>query len=203
MSTCVLALVDNGILDYNIIVVHLLTSMCVSQLYMAMAWYFVGASEKLRLPDPMRQLYMAYQTKETQFALLGCVVLCVLIPMHQVLSPYNFTYNSVFLAISPIVFAVLGILSIMVVQNMTLDEDTLGHHSTKLRPDATSITGGKIYTSLLLLLYGLAIAVVFFTEHVRTYRAFLDNSVENSILYDLSPGRSFLMGQGLTVRSDM
>lgn len=203
MSTCVLALIDNGILDYNIIVVHLLTSMCVSQLYMAMAWFFVGESEKMRLPEPMRQLYMAYRTKESQFALLGCIVLCVLIPMHQVLSPYNFTYNSIFMAISPVVFALLGILSILVIQNMTLDEDTLGHHSAKAKPDATSITGGKIYTSILLLLYGLAISTVFFAEHVRTYRAFLDNSIERSVLYDLSPGGAFLMGQGLTARSEM
>ena len=203
MSTCVLALIDNGILDYNILVVHLLTSMCVSQLYMAMAWFYVGASEKRRLPEPMRHLFLAYTTKETQFALLGCIVLCLLVPIHQVLSPYNFTYNSIFLTISPIVFATLGMLSILVIQEMTLDEDTLGHHETKQKPDATAITGGKIYTSILLLLYGLVITTIFFTDHVKTYRAFLDNVVEKSILYDLSPSRSFLMGQGLTPLSEL
>jgi hypothetical protein len=198
MSTSVLALIENGILDYNIVVVHLLTAMCVSQLYMAMVWHYVGASEKMRLPEPMRMLFIAYQTKETAYALLGCIVLTQLIPLHQVLSPYNFTYNSVFLAIAPIVFATLGALSILVIQNMPLDEDTLDHHAAKLKPDATAITGGKIYTSILLLLYGLVMGMIFLSDHLATFRAFLDKMPADSIQYDLSLTRRFLLGQGLT-----
>lgn len=202
-STCVLALIENGILDYSVIVVHLLTAMAASQMYMAMAWFFVGASEKHRLQMPKKLMYMAYQTKETQLALYGSIVLLVLMPLHQVLAPYNFTFNSMFLAISPMVFATLGVLSILVIQNLTLDDDTLDQHPAKLTPPPTAITGGKIYTSLLLLLYGLAISMVFLSEHLSTFRAYLDVMPDISVQYDLNPSRKFLIGQGLTPITSM
>lgn len=211
MSTTVLALVENGILDYNLIVIHMLLSMAGSQMFMSMAWYFVGFSEKLRLTDQsMRELCQVYLTKETQLALLGSIVMQVVIPLHQVLAPYNYTYNSVLLAISPILFSILALLSTIIIQSLHLDdeygqdmilkEDQKGWNPGY--PFATVITGGKLYASLLLLLFGAVISMIFMVEHIQTYRAFLDTMPENSIQFDdISSSRKYLMGQGLSLLS--
>ena len=212
MSCTVLALIENGVLDYNIIVISMLMSMCAGQAFMSMAWYFVGISEKMRLKGPEYLTYEVYLTKETQLALLGSILLQLIIPLHQTIAPYNFTFKSVFLWLSPLIFAVLSVLSITVIQGMPLDDcygkDELKHRRRKdpnadeSFVDPTSITAAKLYSSLLLLLFGTVITMIFLSGHIMTFRAYLDTMPETSIQYDVSSfGRKFLMGQGLNLLS--
>lgn len=212
MSTTVLSLVENGILDYNLIVIHLLISMAVGQMFMSMVWYFVGLSEKLRLSGRYFDLYKVYVTKETQIALLGSILLVVVMPLHQIMAPYNFTAKSMFLALAPLVFAVLSVISIIYIQSMPLDDaygededrkrrgEWKAHKGDAIMGSSTEINGAKIYSSLLLLLYGAVITMIYLSEHVQTFRAYLDAMPEDSIQYDtINPSRSFLMGRGLTL----
>ena len=56
-----------------------------------------------------------------------------------------------------------------------------------------------MFVSLLLLLYGTAMLMVYFSEHMATYRAYLDTMPEASIQYDpLTASRKFLIGPGLS-----
>ena len=208
MSTCVLALVSNGILDYKVIVVHMLASMCAAQMFMSMAWWYVGYSEKMNLKGKYRLLYKVYITKETQLALLGSILVQGAIPLYQVLAPYNFTYISMSLSLAPIIFSFLSVASICIFQGMHLD-DAYGEgvkqpeqRGYKL-PDATAITGSKLYTSMLLLIYGAFMAMLFLWEHIETFRAYIDTMPEESIQYDPTMTRKYLMGQGLNLPATM
>lgn len=211
MSTVVLALVENGILDYHLIVVHMLLAMAAAQIFMSMVWYFVGLSEKLRLSGRSFDLYKVYVTKETQIALLGSILLQVVLPLHQALAPYNYTSKSVFLALAPFIFSVLSVISIIYIQSMPLD-DAYGEDEDRKRRgewkahkgdavgSSTEINGAKIYSSLLLLLYGAIITLIYLSEHVQTFRAYLDAMPEESIQFSSNnPARQFLMGRGLTL----
>lgn len=212
MSCTVLALIENGVREYNVIVIHMLMSMCAGQAFMSMAWYFVGLSEKLRIKGSASVLYQVYLTKETQLALLGSILVQLLIPLHQTVAPYSYTYNSTFLLLSPLIFAALSVLSITVIQGMPLDDcygkDELRKQRANPRAneepfsDPTAITAAKLYSSLLLLLFGTVITMIFLSEHIATFRAYLDTMPETSIQYDITGfGRKFLMGQGLNLLS--
>ena len=201
-SLAMLALVENGILDYHIIVVHMLLSMCASQQFMSVVWYYVGIKEKLGLPEgsPERILHVTYEGKEVQWGLAGALALQLVIPLQQALSPYDYTLNSLFLAFAPFTFAVLALLCTFVVQDMTLDDDysDTPSASQKSRP-ATALTGGKLLVSLLLLVFATAVLIVYFNEHLSTYRAYLDVMPESSIQYDpVMDSRKFLIGPGLS-----
>lgn len=208
MSSTVLGLIENGILDYNVIVVHMLVAMAAGQMFMSMVWYNVGYSEKLHMNS---KLDVVYTTKETNLALLGSIVMQMIIPLLQVLAPYNYTFKSVFLAVSPLIFAGLSVVSTLCIQSMPLD-DAYGDDAERKRQkaskasrhagdtmDATEINGGKLYSSLLLLLYGAVITLILLSDHISTFRAYMDTMPENSIQFDtINPTRKFLMGQGLT-----
>ena len=197
--TTLLALVENGILDYNVIVIHLLFSMCAAQMFMSSVWFFVGLRGKENLTGAQRILHVVYQGKEVQLALLGSFLLQLWIPLHQGLSPYNYTYNSLFLLFAPSIFAVLALLSTVFVQDMTLDDNYDQTPAKDKAVDPTAITAGKMFVSLLLLVYGTVILLVYFTEHMATYRAYLDTMPEASIQYDpLTASRKFLIGPGLS-----
>ena len=210
MSSAVLALVENGILDYNLIVVHTLMSMAACQMFMSMTWYFVGISEKMRLTDPsMLSLHQVYLTKETQLALLGSILLQIIIPLQQVMAPYDYTYKSLFLAMSPVIFAVLSVLSVVAMYDMSLDDEYGTDRDLKgerkgwehNQQFATTITGTKLYTSMLLLLYGTVFTMILVWDHIQTYRAYLGAMPEDSIQFDLRDSRKYLIGQGLNVLS--
>jgi hypothetical protein len=208
MSSCVLGLVENGILDYHVFTSQLIIAMCVSQLYMAVAWFYVGQEEKLRgihRKEAWAQLYQVYITKETQLALYGSVALILLIPLLQVLAPYNYTLKSLTLAASPALFSALSMFTILWVQNMHLDDEYGEDKKNKaerkgwhmLTPHATYITGAKLYSSMGLLAYGTLITLLMLWDHFQTYRAYLDVMPENSIQYDPSISRRYLIGQGM------
>lgn len=211
MSTCVLGLVENGILNYNVIVIHMLTSMCASQMFMSMVWWYVGYAEKLNLKGKNFKLFMVYTTKETQLALFGSIVMQIAIPLHQVLAPYNFTYSSMFLSIAPILFTALGVFSVCIIQGMHLDDAyenvavlaTKGATKTNPLPDPTAINGSKLYTSMLLLVYGAIITSIFMWDHIETYRAYIDVVPTRSIQFDPTMSRKFIMGQGLNIQNSM
>lgn len=213
MSVTALALVENGILEYNVIVIHMLLAAAASQLFMSHAWFYAGFHEKSRLyitnPEAAQHLIQAYTTKETQTGLFAALILLLLIPLHLVLAPYNFTLDSLFLMASPAIFAVLALLSILVVEHLHLDDEYGNDMRAKekemgwspFNPFATVITGAKLYASLMLLSFGLVINLTWLNEHVATARAHMDMMPEASIQLDTSLSRRYLIGQGLNLLS--
>lgn len=177
-------------------------------MFMSMVWYNVGYSEKIRMNS---RLYIVYTTKEANIALLGSILMQFFIPLHLLLAPYNFTFKSVFLALAPLIFAVMSVVCTTYIQSMPLG-DSYGEDAERKRNrataanlhkgdvmDATEINGAKLFCSLLLLFYGAVITLIYLSDHITTYRAYLDAMPESSIQYDTAtPTRMFLMGQGLT-----
>lgn len=213
MSVTALALVENGILEYNVIVAHLLIAAGVSQLFMSHAWFYAGFNEKRRLvvknPEAAHNLVPVYMTKETSLGLEIALVLMLLLPLHLLLAPYNFTYKSLFMAMSPLLFAGLSLFSILVVEQLSLDDEYGKDYLAKAAemgwshnvPFATVITGAKLYASLLLLVFGAAVTLVWLSEHIATTRAFMDSMPEASIQLDTALSRRYLIGQGLNLLS--
>ncbi len=199
-STAMLGLLENGILDYKVIVVQMLFAMCASQAYMATAWYTVGLKEKLRLTGAKRFLYMVYQTKEVSFGLLGAILVQLWIPLQQILAPYDYTVNSWFILLSPLLFAVGAVVSTIFVQELHLsdeeDSEKSKYRITNGLPDPNAITAGKLYASLLLLLFGAIITMVQLQGHVATFRAYMHSMpAPGTVGPDAS--RKFLLGSGL------
>jgi hypothetical protein len=211
MSLVTLGLVENGVLDYNIFLVHLLVGAAASQLFMSNAWFHAGITEKMRLANNPRGRGLAYVyiTKETQFGLFMGMLLQLALPLYLVMAPYAFTYKSLFLALSPAIFSVLALFSLNFVEELKLDDEyglamrakekEMGW--TQDTPFATVITGGKVYASMLLLLFGAIITLAYMSEHMATARAFMDEVPEASIQLDSALNRRFLIGQGLNMLS--
>lgn len=191
--TCVtlLSLAENGILDFNTTLSEVLVSLAVGQLFMGITWYTVGNTEKLTSGEEhIRELHVLYQTKEVQYALFMSITLVLILPTATILAPYAYTFASPFLSLSPLVFAILGVFSTLVIQNMPLD-DLYGMEMKK----PTTITSAKLYASFLLLLFGLVTTLHLLTEHSSTYRYYFDFIPDKAIQSDL--GRSYLFGLGL------
>ncbi len=211
MSLVALALVQNNILDYNLFVVHMLVAAAASQLFMSNAWFRMGMDEKMRLlENPSgRSLKKVYVTKETQFGLFMGMFLQLALPLYLIMAPYAFTYDSLFLALSPAIFSVLALFSLSIVEGMQLDDEygtameqkELEMHWEPHMPFSTTITGAKLYASMLLLFFGTLVTLVYMGEHMQTARAFMDNMPENSIQLDSALNRRFLIGQGLNLLS--
>jgi len=211
MSLVALGLVQNNILDYNLFVVHMLVATAASQLFMSNAWFRMGISEKMRLQDNPsgRELAQVYVTKETQFGLFMGMLLQLVLPLYLVMAPYQFSYDSLFLALSPAIFSVLALFSLTTVEGMHLDDEYGKAMREKEKemgwlphmPFATAITGAKLYASILLLFFGTVVTMVYMVEHISTARAFTDNFPENSIQLDTALNRRFLIGQGLNLIS--
>ncbi len=212
MSLAVLALVENGILDYHVYIVSLLAAAAASQLYMANAWYHVGYKEKLRLSDQKLGylLFEVYTTKETQLGLVTGILLQAGLPLIIFMTPGSVeVQKSLFLATAPLLFSLLSLFSLVVVENLPLDDEYgevmrgkeermgWGHNS----PAATVITGAKLLASMILLLFGLTVILVWLDDHISTARAFMDHMPEASIKYDMSLSRRYLIGQGLNLLS--
>lgn len=178
-ASSVLALTENGVLDYNVVVVQLLFAVCASQLFMAIVWYWVGHKEKLRLSGTKHILHRVYLTKEVQQALLGTLVVFLWIPLQHTLAPYDYTLNSLLLLSSPLIFVTLAVFSTLFVEEMHLGDEH-GEDSERRRyrvskdglPDPNAITGGKLAASALLLLYGTFMLLLYFGEHLSTFRAY-------------------------------
>lgn len=211
MSLCALALVQNSVLEHNLFVVHLLTAAAASQIFMSNAWFNAGAKEKMRLINTGTNpnLIDVYTTKETQFGLLVGTVLQLILPLYLIMAPYNSTCQSTFHALAPLLFSVLALFSLNLVESTNLDDEYGEAMRAKekamgwlpFRPFATVITGAKIYASTLLLLFGATVTLVYMGEHIATARAYMDEMPEDSIQYDTSLGKRFLIGQGLKLLS--
>lgn len=213
MSLASLALVENGVLDYTVYVASLLASAAASQLYMSNAWYYVGYHEKLRITNKRLgyDLLQVYETKETQFGLFMGVILQVALPVYIFMTPStDQSTKSIFLATSPFLFSIISLFSLLIVENMRLDDEygqemeakaeKMGWHMVSF---STVITGGKLFASMLLLAFGLTVILVWLDDHISTARAFMDHMPENSILRDTSTelSRRYLIGQGLNMLS--
>jgi hypothetical protein len=201
-ATAMLALVENGVLDYSVIVIQMLFAMATSQAFMAVAWFYVGVKEKTRLTGPKRFLYLVYQTKEVSFGLLGAMLLLLWTPLQQILGPYDYTVNSWFLLLSPLLFAVGALVITLQVQEMHLSEE--GQEDSEKRryrvvngvADPTAITGGKLYSSLLVLLFGALMAMIQLQGHVATFRAYEHTMPPPGTIGPID-SQKFLMGSGL------
>lgn len=212
MSLASLALVENGVLDYTVYVASLLAAAAASQLYMSNVWYHAGFKEKARLMKNVHAygLLQVYETKETQFGLFMGLILQVALPVYIFMTPTtDESRKSIFLATSPFLFSILSLFSLQVVENMSLDDeygDVMRAKEQQMGwkpyyPFATAITGGKRFASMLLLLFGFVVILVWFDDHMSTARAFMDHMPEDSILHDSSSelARRYLIGQGLNM----
>jgi hypothetical protein len=188
-----LALVENDVLNYSIVIVELLKAQAASQLYMSVTWYWVGLHEKMRLGSVMEKMY---RTKEVQWALYMSLVVVTLFPGTLYYAPYNFSNEFQFMAASPVLFTFLSLASTLYLQDLRLD-DQYDDKSPSAEPvSASHITSSKLYVSMLVLGFGTLVVFNLMGEHWRTYRAYLDAVPDKAMQYDLSV--PYLMGQGLT-----
>jgi hypothetical protein len=138
--------------------------------------------------------------------LLGAILLQLWIPLQQILGPYDYTVNSWFLLLSPLLFATGALVITLQVQEMHLSEE--GQEDSEKRryrvvngvADPTAITGGKLYASLLLLLFGAIMAMIQLQGHVATFRAYEHSMPPPGTLAPIE-SRKFLLGSGLQLVS--
>lgn len=194
-SLTVLALVENDVLNYAVIIVELLKAQAASQLFMSVTWYWVGLHEKLRAKNVMAKMY---RTKEVQWALYTSLIVVFIFSGSLYFAPYDFSNHYQFIGASPIIFVFISLASTLYLQDLRLDDqydDKTVSADADLIP-ASHITSSKLYVSMLLLLFGSLVVLNLLGEHWRTYRAFMDSVPDKAMQYDLSI--PYLMGQGLT-----
>lgn len=105
-TVTLLALLSNGVQNYRFIMIELLKAAGVGQVYMGIIWYFMGLWEKV---EKRKDTVALYRTKGAYLSVVLAMAVLALTPGLTWLSPYDFSFDSPFLAIAPLVFVVLAV----------------------------------------------------------------------------------------------
>lgn len=207
-SLSVLALTENAVLNWTIVLLTILQSHCVSFVYMQVVWYWVGYHEKKEHGEAYPTHYVGaaaelYQTKEMQYALLLALIVLGVIPALQMVAPYDYESADLTVRAAPLVFICLAVWGTLYLQSMQLSDrygkdkkqepqtDSV-HHLIVYR--ATRITAGKLAVSLLLLIFVTLYEFNMIGLYFRTLRAYNDKLPERA--WQLDVANQFTIGTG-------
>ena len=200
----VLALTENGVTNYAIIISELMKAQAISMLFMSISWFYMSQKVKTEYgpngKDESRGvLWKANEavlvSKEIQFAVLVSGLLIPIMGLLTIFAPYVYSNYSLSFLCAPLVFSTISLTSTLWIQDMKLD-DEYGIDAKKTSDrDFYEFTGGQLYASLLVLSFGLYTTMYLMHEHILTCRSFYDFWPSNSIQYDTS--FPFLISNGL------
>jgi hypothetical protein len=179
-----LSLIENGVLNYQNIIVEFLKAQATSYLYLATVWIYsynqectVSSSEG----DVTKELLL---TRPVNEAHLMTVLLAAFIHINSQFAPYSTNGFSLFLWVSPCLFVLLAFGSLTWISSLKLSSyygKSDGNDKTKPQ----DVTENDEAISFLLIVLVAAVALMFLSEHASVYRAFFDKLPEsNSLSFD-------------------
>jgi hypothetical protein len=224
-SATLLALVENGVLNQRLIIVELLKAVGAAQLYMGVAWYYIGRSEKERDAaegyspdmlnpdhrpgaDTVRRGFTAkprlqtYETQEAGYAVVMSKLVIVLVPIFALLAPYDYQLNSSLLFFTPLFLALLTVSSVIDIQSLFLD-DIEGldkpmwdtYHTAFAHKAWKALSGTTLAFSALTLFFAAAVLMQMYWTFLYVFQALTGGWTLPSLQYD--PAQSTLFGIGL------
>ena len=136
-----------------------------------------------------------YTSKATNF---GLIISLSIIPIVSAIintAPIDLTFNSPFTLISPLLLAMLAVVSITWLQHLNLQDD-----QRDLAKGWNQVTNAKLYVSMLLIGYATLLSLSLFMEHTITYRAHQSRDKWDTdwILYNASVAGMGRLGTGIT-----
>jgi len=172
-----LSLIENGVLNYQNIIVEFLKVQATSYLYLATVWIY-AYNQECRVSkygtDVTKELLL---TRPVNEAHLLTVLLAAAVHLNSQFAPYSTNGFSLFLWCAPSIFVLLAFGSLTWIASLRLGS------SNEENPQ--DVTENDEAISFLLILLVSAVALMFLAEHASVYRAFFDKIPEtNSINFD-------------------
>jgi hypothetical protein len=172
-----LSLIENGVLNYQNIIVEFLKAQATSYLYLATVWIY-AYNQDCRVSqidtDATKQLLL---TRPVNEAHLLTVLLAAAVHLNSQFAPYSTNGFSLFLWCAPSVFVLLAFGSLTWIASLRLNSSNNEH--------SQDVTENDEAISFLLILLVSAVALMFLAEHASVYRAFFDKIPEyGSINFD-------------------
>ena len=153
-----------------------------------------GAAYPLPNNAPEGFITEQYTSKATNFGLIIALLIIPIVSTIIVTAPVDYSFNSPFTIISPLLLSLLAILSITWLQHLNLQDD-----QTRPAKGWNQMTNAKLYVSMLLIGYATVMSLSLFTEHVITYRANqnYDTWETDWILYNENVAAMGRLGSGI------
>jgi hypothetical protein len=170
----ILALTENGVRNERCVMTELIKSQAVGMAYMVIAYYY----------NVMHREW--YPTLNAGVIFLTLTVVGLL--GTQLLAPYHYTNDSVFMLYAPTIFAAISFLSVGLFQRVNVTDEV--SHSGDDGKGARQ-RSSKLFCGNLLLAFGFAITLYVLSDHILVYRSDRDFWPTASIQFN--PGLSFLM----------
>jgi hypothetical protein len=164
-----LAMIENGVTSYSIIIVGLILAGAAGQCYMSIAWYWVSWQEKATNKEGQQQLKVMYKTKATIHALMISVLIVPLIGALVYCAPWDLTYNAPYTLFGPSLLAFIAIFGTMWLENEEIDTKEKTEKYAKNRYYGY-ITEAKLYLSLLMIAYASSLSASVLLEYLETTR---------------------------------
>lgn len=212
-SSFLLAMIENGVTAYNNIILGLFFSAAAGQLYMSLAWYWIGKIEKAH-----RNEYIEiYRSKGTTYAIMLSILMTPLIVSIIYTAPYAFTNAAPTIMLSPIIFAFYSVLSVVWLEHQNLDnkgQEVEAHgprnadnkkiylegNESKSR-DWMHIPNAKLYSSAFVTLFGLFLSMSMLMEHLEVWRSSntytSGGDVWQPATSNMDPGLTYTVGFGI------
>jgi hypothetical protein len=194
-SAPTLALVENGVTSYRVIVTEALKAHLVNFLYMGIVWFFFSL-ERVDGPDYQITSRTAGDAVTLSPAGYFHALLSIFIAVTSVVltfsAPYAYSYWSPLLLSGPAIFLTIALGSTLWIMMSFMARDVGGK---KAGVSAYfDLTPQKLTSSVFLLGFGAVYTLLMFFEHITTYRASLDIWPTTSINYD--PSLAWVVGTG-------
>jgi len=182
-AVTILALVENGVTNYNIVITEGLKAQVINFLYISVVWFFFNTERGTNADWGL----------DTHFHALSSAVIVILSVLMTFTAPYAYTVNSFFLLAGPAIFLTIALGTTLWVLSLHLSQ------KNDRESKWWSITPVKLASSNFLLLFGWIYGLIMFAEHISNYRASQDIWPTTSINYD--PAIAWVVGAGSTLTS--
>ena len=186
-------MIENGVTAYNNIIVALLLAAAAGQLYLALAWAYMGKEEK-----KFKMQYVdIYRSKGTSYAIMLSVIMTPLIVSLIYTAPYAFTYAAPNIMLSPIVFAFFSVLSVLWLEHQNL-ENKISSFSVH---NWQHISNAQLYSSAFITLFALFLSVSMMMEHLEVWRSSSVYTTGGDLWQmatsNMDPGLAYTVGFGI------
>lgn len=179
-----LSLIENGVLNYQNIIVEFLKAQAISYLYLATVWIYsynqectVSSSDS----DVTKELLLTRPVNEAHYL---TVMLAGFVQFNSQFAPYSTNGFSLFLWCVPFLFVLISFGSLTWIASLKLSS-FYGESKGKDDLGPQDVTENDEAISFLLIVLVAAVALMFLAEHASVYRAFFDKIPEyNSINFD-------------------
>jgi len=178
-SVTLLALLDCGVQNYRFLMIELLKTAGVGQLFMGLLWYFMGYWEKL---DKDKSLATLYRTKGAYLSVVLTATVLGFTPLLAWMAPYDLSFELPFLSIAPVIFVALT---------------ATGIFCTHFLGASWRDEGVACFFNVLLFVFVVVFVLIHFTDYATVAAADSSTSrwIQSTIQYSL--GQDAVMGLGL------